>query len=131
MARSKDFIYISPCKPPLGQLRFCFFFSHPNRVIYCLWNKYHQPANIRPVWYSLLYMYLLFTVAHTDLELRSSRGEVEVEVVCPAGFSSFCEFFFFFTLYKGVGGTLRAPPGPSHRSASDLRLLNSLQSDPS
>lgn len=58
-------------------------------------------------------MYLLLTVAHTDLELRRSRGEVEVEVVCPAGFSSFCEFFFFLPyirVWVGPSGPLLAPP---------------------
>lgn len=64
MARSKDFIYISPCKPPLGQLRFFCFFSYPNRVIYCLWNKYHLNKHQASLVQLVIHVFAIYSGAY-------------------------------------------------------------------
>ena len=63
-------------------------------------------------------------MANPVLELRREGRGVAL-IVCPAGFSSFCEFCFLFCFFlffvltqnKGLGS---GPPGPSARSATDI-----------
>ena len=55
-------------------------------------------------------------VADPDLELRGPQ----FFVACPAGFSSFCDSFCFFTQNREGGGGVGGPLGPSPRSATAM-----------